>query len=121
MAGGALAFLEAITVFVPEDLAFMQTSLPTLKGAGASLVPVIAHDRAGFGGALVTDGLAVLLVALWGYRQSARWLWWTFFSASTIAFFALTSVHLVVGYTDLFHLLPVIIGIARSLPPRSDL
>ena len=47
------------------------------KGGKTRLVPLIAHDRAGLGGALAANGLGVLLAALWGYRPGARWLWWT--------------------------------------------
>jgi hypothetical protein len=86
-------------------------------------VPLIAHDRAGFGGALVADGVGVLLVAWWGYRVGARWLWWTFVAAGIPGFAAAIGVHLVVGYLNWWHLFPAllaagayIVGLAISYP-----
>ncbi len=111
LAGTTISFLGGTIVFVPEDLAFMQTVASALRSSNAGLVPLIAHDRAGFGGALFANGLAVLFLALWGYRQGSRWLWWTFLVAGTIAFTATLSIHILVGYTDLFHLAPVYLGI----------
>jgi dihydroorotate dehydrogenase len=37
-------------VFVPQDLAFMGLSAERLRALSPTLVPLIAHDRAGFGG-----------------------------------------------------------------------
>ena len=62
-----------------------QRAATALATNNPRLLPLVAHDRAGFGGALVAEGLAVLLIALWGYRPGARWLWWTFL-ASGVAF-----------------------------------
>jgi dihydroorotate dehydrogenase len=61
------------------------------------LLPLVAHDRAGFGGALVSDGLGVLLASLWGYRAGARWLWWTLAGAGAPGFIAGIGVHAAVG------------------------
>jgi hypothetical protein len=99
-------------VFVPEDLAFLRASAAALAGANSRLLPLIAHDRAGFGGALVSDGLAVLGAALWGFRRGARWLWWTLFWAGLPGFGAALGVHVVVGYDDLWHLAPVLLAAA---------
>lgn len=42
-----------------------------------SLLAFMAHDRAGFGGALIGAGLAVLLISSWGWRRGQRWVWWS--------------------------------------------
>jgi len=74
--GGAVALWAGATLVVlPYDLAFLGTARATLAEANPHLLPLIAHDRAGFGGALVADGLAVLALALWGFRRGARWPW----------------------------------------------
>ncbi|MBW7460399.1 hypothetical protein K0U00_40680, partial [Paenibacillus sepulcri] len=75
------------------------------------LLPLIAHDRAGFGGALLSDAIALLAASLWGIGQGQRWLWWTFLAAGLPAFIAGFSVHLQIGYTDLLHLSPAIVAL----------
>jgi dihydroorotate dehydrogenase len=110
-AGTALAFIGLTTTFVPEDLAYLQTTRAELEAMNARLVPLIAHDRAGLGGLLLADGLAWLLTALWGFRQGARWLWWTFVATGAIRFVAALSAHAAVGYTDTWHLMPVAVSI----------
>jgi hypothetical protein len=107
-AGLVIASIGETQVFVPQDLAFMNTTTAALHAANLHLVSLIAHDRAGLGGALVSAGLAVLLAALWGFRRGNRWLWWMFLGAGTPAITAALGVHLVIGYTNLFHLAPVL-------------
>ena len=94
------------TVFVPEDLGFLGATAAELQAANPRLLPLIAHDRAGFGGALASNGLAVLLPALWGFRQGARWLWWALLAAGAPGFAAALGVHAAVGYLDAWHLAP---------------
>src|SRR5205807_6624051 len=79
--------------------------------ANPQLLPLVAHDRATFGGMLVACGLGVLLPALWGYRQGARWLWWMFLAAGASGYAAAIGVHLVVGYLNLWHLMPGLTGL----------
>ncbi|HKB40602.1 MAG TPA: hypothetical protein VKD72_29520, partial [Gemmataceae bacterium] len=111
--GGVVICSIGVTkVFVPEDLAFMQTTVEALTEANPRLVPLVAHDRASFGGMLIATGLGVLLPALWGYRQGARWLWWTFLAAGVPGYAAGIGVHLAVGYTDPWHLAPAFGGAA---------
>src|SRR5262249_4154315 len=99
-------------VFVPEDLAFMQTTSEALEAANPRLLPLIAHDRASMGGNLVSVGLCLLLPALWGMRPSSAWLWWTRRLAVRPAYRA---AHLVHGYTDVWHLTPACGGLAMFL------
>lgn len=112
LGGVSLAIIGVTSVFVPEDLAFMGTSRATLDAASPRLVPLIAHDRAGLGGALAANGLGVLLAALWGYRPGARWLWWTLLASGVPGFVAAMGTHLAVGYTDMWHLAPALTGMA---------
>lgn len=111
MSGITIMVVGVTSVFVPEDLRFMQTSREYLCTLNPRLVPLVAHDRAGFGGALFSDGIAVLLCALWGFRQGARWLWWMLAAAGGIGFLGAIGIHPVVGYTDLWHLAPALLGL----------
>ncbi|MGE3272105.1 MAG: hypothetical protein AB7P40_25350 [Chloroflexota bacterium] len=111
VAGIALAGIGVTVVFVPEDLEFMGTTREALSSASPRLIPMIAHDRAGLGGALLSNGLAVLLPALWGYQRGARWLWWALFGSGVPGFVAALGTHVAVGYTDLGHLAPALAGL----------
>jgi dihydroorotate dehydrogenase len=79
------------------------TDADALAASNPRLLPQVAHDRAGFGGALISDGLAVLGAALWGFRRRSRWLWWTLCGAGLPGFGAALGVHAVVGYDDAWH------------------
>jgi dihydroorotate dehydrogenase len=122
-AGVTIASIGVTHVFVPEDLEFMGTTAEALAAANPRLVPLVAHDRATFGGMLIASGLAILLPALWGYRQGARWLWWTLLASCTPAYVAAIGVHLAVGYTSPMHLAPAfgaaalfVLGLVLSYP-----
>jgi hypothetical protein len=88
----------------------METTAEALAAANPRLLPLVAHDRATFGGMLLACGLAVLLSSLWGYRQGARWLWWTLLAAGSAGYAAAIGVHLAVGYTNAWHLAPAFAG-----------
>jgi hypothetical protein len=110
-AGLAISTIGVTSVFVPQDLHFMHTTAEALAAAHPRLVPLVAHDRATFGGMLFASGIGILLPALWGFRQGARWLWWTFLLAGLPAYASAIGVHLLVGYTSLFHLAPAFLGL----------
>src|SRR5262249_55540723 len=88
-----------------------QTTAEALRAANPRLVPLVAHDRATFGGMILAAGWAFLLPALWGFRNGSAWLWWTLLSAGLAAYTAAIGVHFVVGYTDWMHLLPACTGL----------
>jgi beta-carotene hydroxylase len=48
LAGAAILILGSTRVFVPQDLEFMQLEIAVLRAVNARLVPLIAHDRAGY-------------------------------------------------------------------------
>ncbi len=114
-AGATISFVGVTQVFVPEDLHFMQTTAEVLRAANPRLVPLIAHDRATFGGMLLASGWAFLLPALWGFRNGSAWLWWTLLAAGLSAYAAAIGVHYAVGYTDVMHLLPAFGGLVLFL------
>lgn len=111
-AGLVIATIGCTSVFVPEDLEFMGTTAEALRAANPRLPPLVAHDRATFGGMLVASGLGLLLSALRGYRRGESWLWWTTLAAGAPAYAAAIGVHLAVGYTNLWHLTPAFSGLA---------
>ncbi|MES2790339.1 MAG: dihydroorotate dehydrogenase [Planctomycetota bacterium] len=111
VAGGVIAAVGISTVFVQEDLEFMQTSAELLFGAHPRLVPLIAHDRATFGGMLIACGSCVLLSALWGFRRGHGWLWWALMTAGITAYGATILIHWHVGYLSPSHLFPAYAGL----------
>lgn len=104
--GLTIAGIGITRVFVPTDLAYLQMSADQLDTFNDKLIPLIAHDRAGFGGALFADAVALLAAALWGIQIGRRWLWRTLLFGGAPAFFAGLGIHFDIGYTDFVHLLP---------------
>lgn len=105
--GGIVISTVGITsVFVPSDLTFICMTPDQLVEFNNQLIPLIAHDRAGFGSALLAVGLLVLMLSLWGYHQGEQWVWHTFFCGGMPAFLAGLTTHYFIGYLDFFHLLP---------------
>jgi hypothetical protein len=115
VAGLVIAGIGATTVFVPEDLTFLGTTPAALHAVSPRLVPLIAHDRAGVGGALLASGVGVALLALWGYRRGARELWWAFVGAGVPGFVAALGVHFAVGYVNWWHLFPGFVALGLYL------
>lgn len=109
-AGLTILVIGSTAVFVPQDLVFLGRSAADLQALNPHLVPLIAHDRAGFGGGLATTGVAVLCCA-WCAAPS-RSLWQTLLLAGTAGFGAAIGIHLLVGYEDLSHVGPAIAGAA---------
>jgi hypothetical protein len=109
-AGLTILVVGATAVFVPQDLGFLGLTPTDLSALNPHLVPLIAHDRAGFGGGLATTGVAVLCCA-WCATPS-RGLWWTLLVAGGVGFGTAVGIHLLVGYLDLTHVGPAIAGAA---------
>lgn len=114
-AGFFISTIGVTGVFVPEDLAFMNTTAEALCGVNPHLAALVAHDRATLGGMLLSVGLAFLLPALWGFRNGACWMWWMFAVAGLSAYAAAIGVHGVVGYLDFRHLFPAFAGLGLFL------
>src|SRR5258705_1484838 len=107
--GGLTVMTFGMTrVFVPQDLTFMGLARSDLQTISARLIPLIAHDRAGFGGAICTTGVTVL-ICVWCARPS-RNLWQILCLAGVVGFATAIGVHPMVGYNDLLHLAPAILG-----------
>ncbi len=115
VAGCVICGYGATDVFVREDLEFMGTTRNALVEANARLVPLVAHDRAAFGGMLVSTGVFVTLASLWGWRRGDRWVWWSLLVGGSVAYLLTIGVHWYVGYTSLKHLLPAYGGLAAVI------
>ena len=114
MLGGAIILIVGMTrVFVPQDTAFIGLDAAQLNAINPRLVPLIAHDRAGFGGGIVTTGL-VWFGCVWCGKFS-RSLWQAIAIAGTVGFGCAIGIHPLIGYMSFFHLLPAYIGAALFL------
>lgn len=111
-AGLVISGIGMTRVFVHEDLQFIRTTPEALAAVSPHLLPLIAHDRASFGGMLIAFGLLIELSALWGFRRGEWWLWLGLFLANGFAYGAALAVHFAVGYTNWWHLLPAYSAVA---------
>jgi hypothetical protein len=98
------------TVFVPQDLEFIGQTRAAIGAINPHLLPLIAHDRAGFGGALVSFGVAMFGSVRFAplsraFRQALA-------IAGTAGFAAAIGVHPAIGYVNVTHLGPAVLGAA---------
>lgn len=115
LAGITIACVGCTNIFVHEDLMFMNTERCVLADANPHLLPLIAHDRASFGGCLWAVGSIELLTSLWGYRRGASWVWWALCLGGLPGFIAVLGIHFYIGYTHFIHLLPAYIAAVMYL------
>lgn len=111
LGGIIISYIGITEVFVPTDITYICMPPEMLNAFNEKLISVIAHDRAGFGSALLSVGFLVLTLALWGFRQDEKWVWWTFFIGGIPAFAAGLSIHFAIEYTTFIHLLPAYIAL----------
>ncbi|GEN52511.1 dihydroorotate dehydrogenase [Halobacillus faecis] len=111
LGGMIISYIGMTEVFIPTDVQYLCMPPELIQNFNERLIPVIAHDRAGFGSALFSVGSLVLMSALWGYHQGKRWFWWMFLIGGIPAFAAGIFVHVMIGYTTFIHLLPAYIAL----------
>ena len=109
-AGLTIMTVGMTRVFVPQDLEYMGAGANQIRAINAHLVPLIAHDRAGFGGALFSCGLAMFFCTLFG--RPSKSLRQALFFAGIAGFTTAILVHPVIGYLSLSHLGPAVFGCA---------
>jgi hypothetical protein len=107
-AGLTIMVVGMTRVFVPQDLVFMGLTPQALTAINPHLVPLIAHDRAGFGGALVSFGVVMFACVL--CARPSRTLWRSLAIAGVAGFGTAVGVHPAVGYMSLSHLGPAVVG-----------
>lgn len=110
LAGLVIVTLGSSVVFVPQDVAFIGMDRAALDALNPRLVPLIAHDRAGFGGGLLTIGTLVWFGVR--YAPRSRAFLQTLLLAGTSGFGCAIGVHYLEGYTDPGHLAPAWTGAA---------
>lgn len=130
IAGGVILCVGMTGVFVPQDLRFIGADVGQLQAINPRLVPLIAHDRTGFGGGLATTGLLVLCV-VWKAAPE-RHAWQALLVGALFGFGSAIGVHYPIGYINGIHLAPAWmgailfaagIGLSRSdygIGPRRD-
>jgi hypothetical protein len=104
VAGSTILVLGSVVVFVPQDLMYLGLGRAELDAINVRLVPLIAHDRTGFGGGVATVGLLVLGCSRWG--TWSRSLWQALALAGLVGFGAAIGIHGLVGYVDASHVGP---------------
>jgi hypothetical protein len=110
LAGIVILFLGSTKVFVAEDLGFIGLTREALDEINPRLVPLIAHDRAGFGGGLATVG--VLLLTCGWYARPSRSFHQAVLAAGAAGFGCAIGTHFVEGYVNPVHLAPAFAGAA---------
>ena len=107
--GGAVIMIVGMTsVFVPEDLEYMRIQVCGLEDINPNLIPVIAHDRASFGGGLAVIGIILCFIVYHG--KPTKVLWETLAVAVSIGYLSAILVHFVIGYLNFLHLFPAFLG-----------
>ena len=107
--GGMIIMTVGMTsVFVPQDLEFMQIARADLASANPRLIPLIAHDRAGFGGGVCCCGLTMFFCVF--CSPPCRSLWQALWIMGGAGFGTAIGVHFPIGYTSASHLAPAFLG-----------
>jgi hypothetical protein len=107
-AGLIIMTVGMTSVFVPQDLEFMGVTREVINAINPHLVPLIAHDRAGFGGALLSFGIAMFVCMR--YARPSRALWQALTIAGVAGFVTAIGVHPAIGYLSFSHLGPAVFG-----------
>ena len=110
LAGSVIVILGSTVVFVPQDITYLGFTPAELSAINPHLIPLIAHDRAGFGGGLASCGLAVLLI-LWKSRPSLA-LWQALLVGGLTGFGCAIGIHYPMRYLSVSHLAPAWAGAA---------
>lgn len=113
--GGGLTinWIAMNQVFVPQDLTYMDMCPNRLADFNPKLIPLIAHDRAGFGGAVCCNGLILLGIVRHGKPSVS--MWQVIYLGGLLGFGTAIWVHPAVGYNSLCHLVPPLVGLSSLL------
>ncbi|HXU33049.1 MAG TPA: hypothetical protein VN851_20980 [Thermoanaerobaculia bacterium] len=109
LAGSVITAVGMTTVFVPEDLVYMGLTAAQIGEISSRLLPLIAHDRAGFGGGLLSCGVTVFLI-VWK-APLTRALWQALLLSGIAGFACAIGIHYRIGYLIFTHLAPAWAGV----------
>ena len=107
-AGCTIQAIGMTEVFVQTDLTYLGLNREQLDSINPRLIPLIAHDRAGFGGGVATAGL-LLFACVWCGPPS-RSLWQVLLIGGLAGWSTAVGIHPIIGYTDAGHLAPAVMG-----------
>jgi hypothetical protein len=110
LAGLVISYIGVTDVFVREDLAFIGVTREALDSVNVRLVPLIVHDRSGFGGGLTTVG-ALFLMCGW-YARPSRSFHQAVLLSGGAGFICGIGTHFAEGYLNPLHLAPAMAGAA---------
>ncbi len=110
LGGLIIAGVGVTTVFVPQDLRYMGLTAEQLNAINPRLVPLIAHDRAGFGGGVCCCGVTMFFCVWRGVPS--RSLWQALLLTGAAGFGTAIGVHPAIGYMEFSHLAPAYAGAA---------
>lgn len=113
LAGVTIMTVGMTTIFVPQDLEYMNITVCGLDEINKNLKPLIAHDRAAFGGGLATIGLLYFFIIRCSHAMIS--LWQILALSLAVGFSTAIGVHYVIGYTSVTHLLPAYFGVVTSV------
>jgi hypothetical protein len=109
LGGLSIMAIGITSVFVPQDLEFIGiVGCSPLTVVNKQLIPLIAHDRACFGGGVATIGLIVFFTAR--RAEEKKSMWEVLFLSINTGFAAALGVHFYIGYTDALHIAPAFAG-----------
>lgn len=109
--GISILMIASSVVFVPQDTAFLGLDSAQISTVSDSLVPIMAHDRAGFGGGMLAIGILFAATAWNGLYANARGAWRALAISGFIFYTPTLAIHLAIEYTSFIHLLPVYGGL----------
>lgn len=114
LAAGLTILIVGMTfVFVPTDVTFIGIAPDKLRAVSPVLVPLLAHDRAGFGGGLFSFGLILLMMIR--HAPVSRSLIEVVAIMGMFGFASALGVHFAIGYTTFTHLAPAYAGLSIFL------
>lgn len=91
----------------------MNITVCGIEEINSNLKPLIAHDRAAFGGGLSTIGMLFFVIVR---RANATINLWEILALSMgVGFLTAIGVHFLIGYTSFTHLLPAYFGALTCL------
>jgi len=88
----------------------MSTTPDQLNALNPRLIPLIAHDRAGFGTAVLNTAFCILAATFFNTPTPPRHLRQALALAGFVGFLTAIGVHPLVGYNNPVHLTPACLG-----------
>ncbi|QCK15640.1 hypothetical protein [Mangrovivirga cuniculi] len=107
--GGLVIMIVGMTfVYVPQDLEYMTMCTGDFVEINPRLTPLIAHDRASFGGGLFSIGLTIFFIIKSG--TPTKNLWQILLLSLSVGFISGIGVHFLIDYLSFTHLAPAYLG-----------